>query len=70
MYLGNFLRNSCHQLNNTYFLKTLRGSMFLQWTKKSGKMDFISYYKSIERMFEMVFNTCKDRNNQWFKVSL
>lgn len=70
MYLGNILRNSCHQLNNTYFfLKTLRVSVCLQWTEKSGKMDLISYYKFIERIFEMVFNTCKDRNNQWFKVS-
>lgn len=43
--------------------------MLLQWTEKSGKMDFISYYKIIERIFEMAFNTCKDRNNQWFKVS-
>ena len=45
------------------------GFSVLQWTEKSGKMDLISYYKFIERIFEMVFNTCKDRNNQWFKVS-
>lgn len=57
-------------LNNIYFLRTLKVSMFLQWTEKSGKMDFISYNKTIERLFEMAFNTCKGRNNQWFKCSL
>lgn len=66
--LSNFLRNSCHLLNNIYFLRTLGVSVFLQWTEKSVKMDFISYNKTIERIFEMAFNTCKGRNNQWFKM--
>jgi hypothetical protein len=44
--------------------------MFLPWTAKSGEMDLVKKPRIPERMLEMVFNTCEERNNHWFKVPL